>query len=103
MRPAWFSATSPASLHSPPTPPAEAIAELAASLHKHTVASGPKGALPPVPYPLMWADDAHWFPLLVARRRFVGRADFARADGVGAQAYAMRRFWFGAEANADDK
>ncbi|KAI9062227.1 hypothetical protein FKP32DRAFT_865614 [Trametes sanguinea] len=45
--------------------------------------------LPPVPLDKMWADDEFWMPLMLARRYFVGRADFG-ADNK------MRRWWFGA-------
>jgi hypothetical protein len=98
MRPAWFAATSPASLNPPSAPVApEAVSALAASLKTHSVSINSEDGLPSVPYPLMWADDQYWFPLLVAGRKFIGRADFARAEGDGSQGWNMQRFWFGAE------
>ena len=43
--------------------------------------------LPNIPLKEMWADDEFWMPLLLARRRFIGRADF----GPGNE---LRRWWF---------
>jgi len=48
MRPGWFSATDEATSDE---------------------------TLPPIPYGSMWPDDVHWMPLL-AKRPFLGRADF---------------------------
>ncbi|KAH9941129.1 NUDIX hydrolase domain-like protein [Epithele typhae] len=52
-------------------------------------AAGAAG-LPEIPLTNMWPDDKHWLPIMFARRRFVGRADFA-ADG------RMYKWWFAAE------
>jgi 8-oxo-dGTP diphosphatase / 2-hydroxy-dATP diphosphatase len=48
--------------------------------------------LPPIPYASMWPDDVHWFPLLLANRPFVGRADF---DTDASGKYTMLKWWFG--------
>jgi len=70
MRPEWFSATD----KEPET----------------TLTSDE--TLPPIPYDSMWPDDVHWMPLLLAKRPFVGRADFDR-DSSGR--YKLLRWWFG--------
>ena len=36
--------------------------------------------LPSVPFDKMWPDVVLWFPLLLSRRNFVGRVDFAKDD-----------------------
>jgi 8-oxo-dGTP diphosphatase/2-hydroxy-dATP diphosphatase len=46
----------------------------------------------PIPYDTMWADDIYWMPLMLAGKRFVGRADFQKAES--GKEY-MRRWWFG--------
>ncbi|KAI0037133.1 hypothetical protein K488DRAFT_39597 [Vararia minispora EC-137] len=48
--------------------------------------------LPPIPYDTMWDDDIHWMPLMLAGKKFVGRADF---QPTTAGKYEMRRYWFG--------
>ncbi|KAH8102275.1 NUDIX hydrolase domain-like protein [Cristinia sonorae] len=69
MRPQWFSTSA-----MPPT----------------TQAPG-EPALLPIQYDHMWADDIHWFPLLLANKKFAGRADFAD-DGK-----TLMKWWFGSE------
>jgi 8-oxo-dGTP diphosphatase/2-hydroxy-dATP diphosphatase len=70
MRPEWFSATNKE-------------AETAATSTE---------VLPPIPYDSMWPDDIHWMPLLLAKRPFVGRADFDIDSSGG---YKLQRWWFG--------
>ncbi|KAG6808551.1 hypothetical protein H0H92_003761, partial [Tricholoma furcatifolium] len=55
-------------------------------------ASNPADNLPSIPYDKMWADDIHWFPLMLSKTKFAGRADFKR-DGDG---FVMEKWWFGA-------
>ncbi|KAG1904039.1 NUDIX hydrolase domain-like protein [Suillus fuscotomentosus] len=66
MQPKWFSFESPA------TSDADAI-------------------LPPIPYEMMWDGDAHWLPLLVQGRKFVGRIDSVTQDDGE---FAMTKHWF---------
>lgn len=70
MRPKWFSATN----------------------NEIEIASTSTEILPPIPYDSMWPDDVHWIPLLLAKRPFVGRADF---DIDNSGKYKFRRWWFG--------
>jgi 8-oxo-dGTP diphosphatase / 2-hydroxy-dATP diphosphatase len=59
----------------------------------HTTSSSPSDdGLPVIPYAQMWADDEYWFPLLLERKRFIGRADFRKEPG---QCDIMQRYWFG--------
>lgn len=67
MRPEWFSTNDETTLTSDET-------------------------LPPIPYDSMWPDDVHWMPLLLAKRPFVGRADF---DTDSSGRYKLLRWWFG--------
>ena len=43
--------------------------------------------LPPIPYDQMWPDDVFWLPMLLAKKPFIGRADFDK-DGK------MSKWWF---------
>ena len=73
MRPQWFSITDSSS---------------------HGVTSGTKTSSPEFPsiqYEKMWEDDQYWMPLLLAKRHFVGRADFKLASDE----YCLKRWWFG--------
>jgi len=52
----------------------------------------------PIPWEKMWADDQHWYPIVLSGRCFVGRADFEESvqqDGV--KRYTLQRWWFGAK------
>lgn len=57
-----------------------------------------------IPYEKMWEDDRMWLPLLLAKTKFIGRADFGvspsgsltSADGP------MNKWWF-AEVSALDE
>ena len=52
-------------------------------------------ALPDIPFDKMWADDEHWFPMLLRGECFKGRADFT---GEGKELeWQMKRWWFGKE------
>ena len=55
------------------------------------VAVEENNSLPIIPFGQMWEDDIYWFPLLIQRITFAGRADFAR-DG---DKLVFRRWWFG--------
>jgi hypothetical protein len=46
---------------------------------------------PEIPYDHMWDDDRYWIPLLLAKQRFVGRADFKQEGEV----YLPKKWWFG--------
>ncbi|KAF8271888.1 hypothetical protein EI94DRAFT_1678835 [Lactarius quietus] len=69
MRPEWFSATSK---------------ETETTLTSDETLSS-------IPYDFMWPDDVHWMPLLLAKRPFVGRADFDTDSSGG---YKLRRWCF---------
>lgn len=46
---------------------------------------------PEIPYTKMWETDWVWFPLLLSKKKFVGRADFTRDGDV----YKPFRWWYG--------
>lgn len=50
----------------------------------------------PIPWEKMWADDQHWYPIMLSDRCFVGRADFEESVQNGVKRYTMQRWWFGA-------
>lgn len=35
-----------------------------------------------IPFDLMWPDDKHWFPLLLARKKFTGKFLFGKNDVI---------------------
>lgn len=47
-----------------------------------------------IPYTKMFDDDIHWVPLFLGAKKFVGRADFAKA-GEGQHVGKLLRWWFG--------
>jgi len=54
--------------------------------------------LPVIPFDRMWPDDDLWFPLMLAKKTYVGRVDFDKPPaGDAAQKMedgAMRKWWF---------
>ncbi|KAF9011814.1 NUDIX hydrolase domain-like protein [Cyathus striatus] len=49
------------------------------------------GDLLPIPYDVMWGSDRYWFPLVISKRIFQGRADFEKEGDI----YHLRKWWFG--------
>ncbi|KAK2465595.1 hypothetical protein APHAL10511_002487 [Amanita phalloides] len=47
----------------------------------------------PIPFSQMWEDDVYWFPLLLERKFFVGRADVMR----NGEQFALYKWWFGTD------
>ncbi|KII91259.1 hypothetical protein PLICRDRAFT_51431 [Plicaturopsis crispa FD-325 SS-3] len=72
MRPEWFS-----------IPPENRQSDGATAVNESTY--------PPIPFSSMWESDSIWFPLLLSKKHFIGRADFSLVEG----AYKLRRWWFG--------
>ncbi|PPQ88547.1 hypothetical protein CVT25_009927 [Psilocybe cyanescens] len=72
MRPEWFSAIAPTS--------SSAEVNL----------KGEGQASPSIPFSQMWESDPVWFPLLISKQKFVGRADFTR-DG---EEFKLHRWWY---------
>ena len=56
----------------------------------HTGSKNDSGASE-IPYEQMWDDDRYWFPLLLSKRPFVGRADFKQEGEI----FSPKRWWFG--------
>lgn len=44
--------------------------------------------LPPIPFSRMWETDHIWLPLLISKRKFIGRADFT-------QELKPYKWWYG--------
>ena len=51
------------------------------------------GECPPIPFSKMWEDDIYWFPLLLERKFFIGRADLVRRDDQ----FIIHKWWFGTD------
>ena len=47
--------------------------------------------LPPIPFSRMWETDHIWLPLLISKRKFIGRADFTQ-NGAELKPY---KWWYG--------
>jgi len=47
--------------------------------------------LPPIPFAKMWETDEIWFPLLLSKQPFAGRADFLK-DG---DEFKPWKWWYG--------
>ncbi|KAF8804639.1 hypothetical protein BYT27DRAFT_7225274 [Phlegmacium glaucopus] len=69
MKPEWFSLS----------PPNDGSVVVAA------------GNLPPIPFSQMWETDHVWLPLLISKRKFIGRADFIQS-GAELKPY---KWWYG--------
>lgn len=50
-------------------------------------------SMPPIPFSDMWDTDRYWMPLLLTRRKFVGRADF----GQSGDKFTPQKWWFGVD------
>ncbi|KDQ16825.1 hypothetical protein BOTBODRAFT_241584 [Botryobasidium botryosum FD-172 SS1] len=91
MRPEWFA------LPAGPEPESEFISRHEDKVQDNrdvdddTVISG----LRSVPFDRMWEDDRHWFPLMLARKFFIGRVDFSLPSADSSAESTMVRWWFG--------
>ena len=61
MKPEWFSLSPPSNLE-----------------NGSMVAGNNVINLPPIPFSQMWETDHIWLPLLISKRKFIGRADFTQ-------------------------
>ncbi|KAF8588165.1 hypothetical protein K439DRAFT_686380 [Ramaria rubella] len=50
--------------------------------------------LPPIPFDQMWPDDRLWIPLMLSRRKFIGRVDFKKLSSEAGEG-EMVKWWFG--------
>lgn len=50
----------------------------------------------PIPWDAMWADNRHWYPIVLSGGYFVGRIDFEEYSEDGIKKYPLLRWWFGA-------
>lgn len=50
----------------------------------------------PIPWESMWADDRHWYEIMLSGTSFVGRVDFVESLEDGVKKYTLQRWWFGA-------
>jgi 8-oxo-dGTP diphosphatase / 2-hydroxy-dATP diphosphatase len=71
MKPEWFSLSPP-------------------DLENNSVAG--KINLPPIPYSQMWETYDIWLPLLISKRKFIGRVDFIQS---GAE-LKPHKWWYSA-------
>lgn len=77
MKPEWFSL-------SPPS--------LNGNLENDSMVEGNNTInLPPIPFSRMWETDHIWLPLLISKRKFIGRADFTQS-GAELKPY---KWWYG--------
>lgn len=49
-----------------------------------------EGQVASIPFSQMWESDSVWFPLLISKQKFAGRADFTR-DG---EEFKLHRWWY---------
>ncbi|KDR68382.1 hypothetical protein GALMADRAFT_78730 [Galerina marginata CBS 339.88] len=49
-----------------------------------------EGKALPIPFSEMWETDSVWLPLLIAKKKFVGRADFTKTG----EAFGLYRWWY---------
>lgn len=54
--------------------------------------------LAPIPYDKLWESDHIWLPLLLGKRHFVARTDYAREG----EKDVLQKWWFGAQADVKD-
>lgn len=73
------------------------------SLSLPNIANGPvvvgDPSLPPIPFSQMWETDDVWFPLLISKRKFIGRADFIKS-AAGLKPY---KWWYGVVPASDEE
>lgn len=51
-----------------------------------------------IPFAQMWETDTAWLPLLLSKKKFIGRADFTK---VG-EAFIPNRWWYGVVSPEED-
>lgn len=107
MRPEWFDLPSEAVLASIEGRTPRDIPSLPESSAQAPSSIPSSSATSPIPYSQMWETDSIWLPLLLAKQKFVGRADFRkirvkRQDGTERVEEAKLepyRWWYGLAPN----